>query len=680
MERLQNGVLKNKKAVVAVFFSLAVLCGLLWLFVPVNYNMADYLPENAQSTKALKIMDQEFSESIPNARIMVRNVSITDALKYKDEIAKIDGVSQVLWLDDTVDIKEPLQTGDQETIRNYYKNGNALFTVSIDKGMELSATEAIRELTGKKGALAGDAPDQAAMQKAAVSEVAKAVIILLPLIILLLVLSTSSFIEPLLFLLAIGVAILINMGTNIILGDISFITQSVSPILQLAVSLDYAIFLLHSFADNREKYDDINQAMKQAMKESLSTVAASAATTMFGFAALAFMKFQIGADLGINLLKGVVISFISVMIFLPALTVLCCKLIDKTHHRKLFPDFKNVNKGLSHLRIPALILVILIIVPGFLGQRHTPFTYGNTSETPGVMNGSDTLAVNQEFGQSNMIAILVPRESVAKEKALSEKLADTRHITGVLSYASAVGAAIPPEYLGEEMLNQFYSDHYARIILYTDTKSEGDEAFAMVKDVQHIISQYYDDYYTAGQSVNLYDMKNVVAKDNILVSLIAIISIFLILLLTFRSAILPILLLLTIEVGIWVNLSIPYFTGISINFIGYLVINTVQLGATVDYAILLTNNYKTRRRLLAKSEALGCAIGDSFKSILVSALVLSLAGFTLYTTSSNPIVSDLGLLLGRGTLFSLFLVSCFLPALLNLFDKAIGKHDKEGFI
>ena len=680
MEKLQNGVLKNKKRVVAVFFSLAVLCAFLWLFVPVNYNMADYLPENAQSTKALKIMDREFSESIPNARVMVRDVSITDALKYKDEISKIDGVSQVLWLDDAVDIKEPLQTGDKKTIENYYKNGNALFTVSIDKGMELSATEAIRDLTGKKGALADDAPDQAAMQKAAVSEVVKAVIILLPLIVLLLVLSTSSFIEPLLFLLAIGVAILINMGTNIILGDISFITQSVSPILQLAVSLDYAIFLLHSFADNREKYDDINLAMKQAMKESLSTVAASAATTMFGFAALAFMKFQIGADLGINLLKGVVISFISVMVFLPALTVLCCNLIDKTHHRKLFPDFKNVNKGLSYLRIQALILVILIIVPGFLGQRHTPFTYGNTSENPGVMNGSDTLAVNREFGQSNMIAILVPRGSAAKEKALSEKLADTKHITGVLSYASAVGTAIPPEYLGEEVLDQFYSDHYARIILYTDTKSEGEEAFATVKDVQHIISRYYDDYYTAGQSVNLYDMKNVVAKDNILVSLIAIISIFLILLLTFRSAILPILLLLTIEVGIWVNLSIPYFAGISINFIGYLVINTVQLGATVDYAILLTNNYKTRRRLLPKSEALGCAIGDSFKSILVSALVLSLAGFTLYTTSTNPIVSDLGLLLGRGTLFSLFLVSCFLPALLNLFDRAIGKHDKEGFI
>lgn len=674
MQRLFSNMIRHKRIVTIVFIVVAAVCSVMILGVSVNYNMVDYLPANAQSTKTIAIMDEEFTQSVPNARAMVHNVSIQEALEYKDKLAKIDGVTEVLWLDDIVDIMEPLEVGSQETIEGYYKDNTALYSISIASGEEVAACAAIRELIGEENALSGDAADEAAAHESTTAEVANAVVILVPSIIAILIISTTSWMEPILFLFAIGVSILINMGTNIFLGEVSFITQSVSPILQLAISLDYAIFLLHSFGSFRKKYADVDVAMKHAMRQSLSTVAASAATTLFGFLALVFMDFEIGADLGINLAKGIVLSFISVMIFLPALTLSCYKLIDKTRHRKFLPSFKNSDKLFSRLRVPALVIIILIAVPCFLGQSQTDFIYGMGASNSNDRSGQETTAINEEFGQSTIIVILVPRGDMAKEQLLCEDLENLNHVTAVVSYSSSVGTVIPEEFLDTEITSQFYSEHYARIILYADTPSEGDMAFALVEAVNEVASEYYgDEFYLAGQSANLYDMKNVVQADNIRVNLIAIIAIFLVLLITFKSGLLPFILLITIEAGIWINLAIPYFSSTSINFIGYLVVNTVQLGATVDYAILFTNHYMRNRRQMLKGPALHRSMGETFKSILVSASILALAGFTLFGTSSNPIVSELGLMIGRGAVFSMILVVCFLPALLYVFDKAIAK-------
>jgi predicted RND superfamily exporter protein len=451
-------------------------------------------------------------------------------------------------------------------------------------------------------------------------------------------------------------------------------TYSVSPILQLACSLDYAIFLLHSFADNRKKYGNADEAMRHAVRESMSTVAASAATTIFGFLALMFMNFRIGADLGINLAKGIVLSFISVMVFLPALTLCVYRLIDKTRHKMLMPDFKNVHNVLSKLAVPAVILVALLIVPSFLGQGRTSFIYGNGSAVPTGRAGRDSISVEQEFGRSTAMVLMVPRGDVVKEAALCDDIEQMDHVTGVISYAGSVGKAIPPEYLDDDITLQFYSKNYSRIIVYADTPEEGEEAFKTVENIQTKAREYYGDTaYSAGQSANLYDMKKLVQTDNMLVNMIAVIAIFGVLLATFRSAVLPFLLLLTIEAGIWINLSIPYFAGAPINFMGYLVISTVQLGATVDYAILLTTQYLRNRKELPKRQAISRTLGETFRSILVSAATLASAGFTLYATSSNPVISGLGLLLGRGTLLSMLMVVCFLPAMLILLDKVIGK-------
>jgi len=272
------------------------------------------------------------------------------------------------------------------------------------------------------------------------------------------------------------------------------------------------------------------------------------------------------------------------------------------------------------------------------------------------------------------MVLLVPRGDVSKEESLCGELGGLDHITGITSYVTNIGADIPPEFLDDEITRQFYSENYARIIVYTDTPAEGDEAFKTVEDVNKKAKALYeDDFYTLGQSANLYDMKNIVKKDNVVVNLIAIAAIFIVLLVTFKSAILPVMLVLTIEAGIWINLSIPYFSGTPINFLGYLVLSTIQLGATVDYAILLTNTYLRNRKQMPKREALGISLSGLFKSILVSALTLSTAGFTLYMTSSNSAIADIGLLLGRGTLISLGMVVCFLPALLVTLDKVIEK-------
>jgi len=674
MEKLASRIIKHKKLVIALFLAFAAIFAFLSSFVSVNYNMVDYLPSSAPSTKALDIMEEEFSQSMPNASVMVKNISLTKALVYKDDLAAINGVTQVLWLDDMIDIKQPLEMADPDTVESFYKDGSTLFSVTIEKGIEKSVCEAILNLIGEDNALTGEAPAQVKQQTSSGSEIMNAMMILLPIIIIILLLSTTSWIEPLLFLAVIGVSILINMGTNVFLGNVSFITNAVTPILQLACSLDYAIFLLHSFAENRKKYLNTEEAMKHSVKESMPTVAASTMTTLFGFLALVFMDFGIGADLGINLAKGIVLSFISVMVLLPALTLSVYKLIDKTSHRALMPSFKNVNKVLSKLAIPAIVVVVLIIVPAFLGQGHTQFTYGDNNDDITTRSGRDNIAIREEFGKSTVVALLVPRSDVAKELELCNELKTLDHVTGVTSYASTVGAVIPAEFMDSDILDKFYSDNYARIIIYTDTPSEGEIAFATVDSIGEKAGAYYgDEVYMAGASANTNDMKNVVQHDKSIVNLLAVLAIFVVLLLTFRSALLPLILLLTIETGIWFNLAIPYFSGSSIFFMGYLIISSVQLGATVDYAILLSTNYMRQRRLLSKREAISAALGQSFRPILISGAILATAGFTLSATSSTQMIYEMGMLVGRGALLSMGMVVCFLPAMLVLLDSAIAK-------
>lgn len=671
---LTEFITKHRKIITAFFITIALFSVLCVLQVPVNYSLTDYLPKDSQSTKALRIMDEEFSQPVPNARVMINNISLTEALEYKSSISRIDGVLQVQWLDDVLSLKEPIEIADQDLVDDYYKDGSALFFVTIKKGFEVSATDAIYELIGADNSIAGEAVNTAVTRRLAFSEGIKAFAVLIPIVLVILLFTTQSWIEPLLFLTSIGISVLINMGTNIFLGEISFMTLAISPILQMAVSLDYAIFLLHSFSDYRSQTDDAKKAMQLAMKRAFPAIIASALTTLFGFFALVFMKFRIGSDLGINLVKGILLSFASVMVFLPALTLCCYQLIDRTKHRQILPKFTRIGNVFIKLRIPCLFLLAVLILPCFLAQGKSSFLYGFGSLSPNSRGGSDEAKIEARFGKSTNLVLLVPKGYPAKEALLCDELAAIDHVKQVISYTTMADASIPEDYLDSDTVDQFYSKNYCRIILYTDTPEEGDEAFTTVRQIQEMAVSYYGDaVYSCGQSANLLDMKNVIVADTVIVNLIAIGSIALVLFFTFRSLLLPVILLFTIESAIWINLAVPYFLGDSICYLGYLVINTVQLGATVDYAILFTDHYLKLRTEHPRKRALLLTYQETFLSILISAATLSFAGFVVSYTSTNPIVSDLGMLLGRGTLLSMAMVVCILSQLLYLLDRAVEK-------
>ena len=679
MDALTRGITRHKKIVITLFVLCALVSAVLILGVTVNFDLTDYLPEDAESTMALDLMYEEFGSGVPNTRVMVQNLTLTGAVDMKHRIAEAPGVSAVMWLDDTQDLSTPIELMDEAAVEQYWRDGTAMYDVTIDEGRESEAVAAIYEITGSDGAISGNAANTASMQNLVVSEVVNILLIMVPLAILILLVTTTSWISPLLFLSAIGIAVIINMGTNIVFGEISFVTQSVSPIMQLAVSLDYAIFLLNSFGRHREEVATSEEAMRLAIRESFSSIAASAATTLFGFLALMFMRFGIGADLGLNLVKGIVLSYISVMVFLPALALSCVKLLDKTSHRQLIRTGKRLGKFFVTIRIPALILVLLCVVPCYLAQTRADFLYGNGDPDPRTDYGRDTVLINDTFGVSNNLVILVPRGDPGAEANLAADLADIDHVTSVLSYAGTVGA-VPEGFLDEAIVSQFYSDNYARIILYTDTAEEGGEAFAVVEQVRAAADSYYDESWVCGQSANLYDMRDVVTADSAKVNWIAIGFIFLTLLVTFRSLTLPFILLFCIEAAIWINLSVPYFADTPLVYIGFLVINTVQLGATIDYAILMTNGYISNRRLMGKREAVIGTLATNFESVLTSGAILMTAGLCLGLVSSLKVVAELGILLARGTVLSMAMVVLALPALLMLFDPLTARLTmKAGF-
>lgn len=679
MDRMAKWITEHSRLIVSVFAAAAVVSAVMFFGVKVNYDMTAYLPEDAESTVALRLMQEEFSASVPNARVMVTNLTVAQAQALKEKLEVVPGVEDVLWLDDIVDLKTPLETLDKAVVEQYYRDGAALYDVTIATDMELEATDAIYELTGEDGGISGNAASIAYSRRQVLTEVMGASCVLVPVIILILVLTTTSWIAPLLFLLTIGVAVLINMGTNIFFSSISYITQSVSPILQLAVSLDYAIFLLTAFETLRWTEPDAQSAMVKAIKHSFISIAASAATTVFGFFALIFMRFGIGSDLGLNLVKGVIISYISVVVFLPALALSTVRLLDKTAHRRIIGAPHGIGRALVRIRIPALILVLLLAVPCYLAQSRADFLYGNGEPAPDSRYGQDTLKINERFGESMALVLMVPRGDTGSERELCAELEKLEHVTAVVSYVSSVGSSIPSEFLDPDIAANFYSDSYSRIIMYTDTAEEGEDAFSTVEAVRAIAAKYYDESYTCGQSANLYDIKEVITADTGLVNGLAVGFIFLTLLVSFRSLTLPFILIFVIESAIWINLSVPYFTGTPLVYIGYLVISTVQLGATIDYAILMTDGYVENRRTKGSRVSVTRTIDDNLISLLTSGLILSLAGLCLRFASSMNIVKELGMLLFRGTLLSMALVLIALPALLIAFDSLTARLTKRKF-
>ena len=679
MKKFYSQIVKHRKTIIVIFLILFAVCAVCQRFVAVNYDMNDYLPRESASTQALDLMEQEYDGGIPNARVLVQNVSIPQALEYKEKLLAVDGVTDVTWLDDAASVTVPLETLEADTVESYYKDGNALFSVTIDEDKRIDAVSAIRDIIGDDNAMTGSAVTTAVATTSTVKEISTIAVIAVAFVLLVLILTTTSFAEPFLVLAGLGVAIVINAGSNLMFGEISFVTNAAGNILQLAVSLDYSVFLLHRFAECRQTTSDPEEAMVQALTMSTTSILSSGLTTVIGFLALCLMQFRIGPDLGLALAKGVALSLITVFTFMPALILSTYKLIDKTRHRSFMPSFKGFGKFVSRVMLPMAVVFAVLIVPCYLASNANSFYYGASHIFGSATQlGADTERIEDIFGKQDTYVLMVPKDSTAVQAELSEALHEIPQVKSILSYVDTVGETIPEQYLDSGTLSKLNSEHYTRMVLTVDAEYEGDETFSLVETVRNTAEQYYPgEWYLAGEGVSTYDLMDTVTSDMVKVNLVAIGAVFLVLLFTMKSLILPVILVLSIETAIWINLSIPYFGDQTIFYIAYLIISSIQLGATVDYAILFTDRYKEMRQTYAKKEAIVQTISVVAVSVLTSASVLTVVGFLLGIFSTHGLLSQLGYFLGKGTLCSLAIVLFVLPGLLYLFDGLIVRRKKS---
>ncbi|MBO5430025.1 MAG: MMPL family transporter, partial [Peptococcaceae bacterium] len=449
-------------------------------------------------------------------------------------------------------------------------------------------------------------------------------------------------------------------------------------VLQLAVSLDYSLFLMHRFEECRKETDNPEDAMLDALCKATPSILSSGLTTVVGFAVLMVMEFGIGADLGRVLAKGIAFSLIAVLILLPSITLCSLKWIDKLSHRPLIPRVTFLGKLVLKSRNIAIVVFLILIVPVFLAQGSNSFYYGSSRMFgPDTVQGQQSAEVEEVFGQSNTFVLLVPNGDLPRESALNTELQQMREVTSVVSYVNTVGSEIPMEYLDANVLSQLVSENYSCMLITAQVPAEGTEAFSFVQRLEQIAGAYYPGtYHLAGDTPSTFDLKDTVERDQMRVNLLVIAAIFLILMLTLKSVLLPFLLMLVIETSVWINLSVPYFADETLFYIAYLIISSIQLGATVDYAILMGTRYQEERMQKDKYSALLDTVNITSISILTPAIILTVAGCLIGLFCSNVAIAQLGTLIGRGATISCLLVLLVLPAYLYTFDSLLLKKQR----
>ena len=675
MRKLYESIVNHKKTVIVAFVMAMIVSAVCSTMVNVNYDINDYLPDGTASTVALDTMNEEYDMSIPNARVMVSNLTVAQALEMKQKLSEIEGVEDVTWLDDVIDTDIPLETADKDTVENYYKDNKALFTVTINEHTRIETVNAIRNLIGDDNSMAGAAINTAIAAQATNKEVKNIIFLVIPICLAVLFLTSSSWIEPILLLGSIGVAILLNKGSNLMFGTISFVTNAAGGVLQLAVSMDYSIFLLHRFQEMREEGQAPKEAMINALCKSTGSILSSGLTTVIGFAALILMRFKIGPDMGLAMAKAIFLSLITVFVLFPVVLLYCYPLIDKTKHKSFLPDFGKFGQFVTKLMVPAVLVFVLFIIPCNLGQKEHFFSYGSSQIfSTDTQIGRDTKIIEDTFGKSNNLVLMVPKGDLEKETELSKKLHDMPEVTSILSYVDNAGAEVPMDYVDNETLSKLISDNYSRLVLTVDADFEGEKTFNLIEEIRSLAKSYYGDkYLLVGESASTYDLMDTITKDNDRVNLIAIGAVFVVLLLSMKSITIPVILVLAIETAIWINLSVPYFTNDFVFYIAYLIISSVQLGATVDYAILLTSRYMEVRETASKKKTIVETLRSTTVSIMTSASILTIAGLLLWKISTHGILSQLGHLLARGTALSTLIVLFVIPGMLYIFDGLIQK-------
>lgn len=675
---IKRGI-KHPKTISIIYAVLIVISIISYPKIEVNYNINDYLPKNSDSTVSLDKMKEEYDELIPNLRVMLEDVTINETLDMIKKIEDVPGVQNVVWLDDFESVMKPMAFMDADNLDNYYKNNNALMNITVQEDSIISATEEIRKIIGDDNKMTGSAVNTAIATTNSVSEIRVVTIVGVLFTILILILTTESWIEPVIILIGLLVSIVINAGTNLIFGEISFVTNAAGNILLLAVSLDYTVFVLHRYKEEKKNYDDHVMAMEKALEVSFSSILSSALTTIIGFLALIFMQFRIGPDLGLALAKGVFISLVTEFTLMPIVILKMDNLIEKTEHKKFVPSFKKFGEFVLKHKNANLVIFFIIMIPCFLASKNNAYYFGN-SHIYGVDTklGRDTVAIENEFGKSDTYVLLLPKGDLEKERKLSSDLKNIDEVSNIISYVDTVGETIPENFIDGDSLKKLNSKNYTRMIVSVNADYEGEDTIKLIEKVKETANRYYsDDYYLAGEGISTYDLKNTVMADMNVVNIIAIVAVFLVLLLSKKSLLIPVILVSAIETAIFINMSVPYFRSTTIFYIAYLIISSIQLGATVDYAILLTERYCEMRETLDRRDSIKTTLEKVSVSILTSALTMIIVGFLLGKFSTHGLISQLGYLLSVGTTASVIIVLFVLPGLLYMFDGLIQKTTKN---
>mgnify|MGYP000532985908 FL=1 len=680
MIKFGKGVVRSRILILILAFALLIPAGISFINTRINFDILSYLPGQIETMKGQDIMVDEFGTGALSF-VVIEDMDDQDIKVLADDIEDLEGVKDVIWYGTIADSSLPREALPDD-LYDFFNNADAdsqLMLVTFKDTMGSDETmEAIDKMNGMvkdhcfvagMGAVNTDTKNLT-LQQAPIYVLIAAILSMI-----IMGITMESIVVPMLFLLSIGMAIIYNLGTNFIQGEISYLTLALTAVLQLAVTMDYSIFLWHSYQEQIERYDgDKKRAMAHAISHTIVSVTGSSVTTVAGFIALCFMSFTLGLDLGIVMAKGVIIGVIGCVTILPALILACDKAIEKTKHRVLMPDISKISGWVTkHFRLIAVLFVI-ILIPALYGYTHTNVYYdlaGTMPDSAYSKQANDRL--NEQYAMGATHIVIAP-SSMSKADSIS-MINEIKKVDGVkmaASLDSIIGPTIPEEMLPDKVKDIFENGDYQMMLISSEYQTASDEVNDQITELNKIVKSYSNDAMLIGEAPCTKDLINITDTDFKRVSAISIIAIFVIILLVFKSISLPIILVAVIEFAIFVNMGIPGFTGTKLPFIASIVIGTIQLGATVDYAILMTTKYRKNRYTgMEKQPAITKALHDSTMSIIVSALCFFAATFGVGLYSNIDMISSICILLARGAIISMFVVILVLPSMFMIFDRVI---------
>ena len=647
----------------------------------VNYDVLSYLPDSLETVSGQDIMVDEFGMGA-FSMVIVENMDNKDVVALKEKLEKVDHVEKIIWYDSVADISLPTDMLPNE-LKEALFNGDAtmmiaLFDNTTSSEDTMQAVTDMRNMVKDQAFISGMSGIVTDIKNLVQAELPVYIVIAGILALIVLLITMESIVTPVLFLLCIGLAILYNMGTNIFLGQISYITQALTAVLQLGVTMDYSIFLLESYQANKVRFDnDKERAMAHAISNTFKSVVGSSITTVAGFAALCFMTFALGRDLGIVMAKGVIIGVIVCITLLPSLILFFDKWIDKTTHRAIFPNFHKSSAFITRHRVIPLLIFAILFVPAFYGNNHVKVYYNLDQGLPQDLDSAiANKKLEEKFNMNNMHILLLKNGLSSKEKNdMKNEIEKIDGVKWVLGMNSIVGANVPDDMIPNKYKDMLKSDNWELQFICSDYKTATDQVNAQIASINDIVKKYSKDSMVIGEAPLTKDLQDVTDVDLATVNYLSIGASFLIILLTFKSISLPVILVSVIEFAIFLNMSFPYYSGIELPFVASIVIGTIQLGATVDYAILMTTRYHKERVVnqKTKKEAVEIAHKTSMKSIIISGLSFFAVTFGVSAYSSIDMINAICTLLSRGAVISTISVILILPAMLYLFDKVICK-------